>query len=102
MNDGTGKRKRVFEVLHCIALVPQSLVFHDGVMTNINPTAARETDLPFTGPGLIDLQVNGVNGIDFNNPCISVPEIVEATHYLLSQGVTTFFPTVITTLNTTS
>jgi N-acetylglucosamine-6-phosphate deacetylase len=96
MNDGTGKRKRVFEVLHCIALEPQSLVFHDGVMTNINPTAARETDLPFTGPGLIDLQVNGVNGIDFNNPCISVPEIVEATHYLLSQGVTTFFPTVIT------
>lgn len=50
----------------------------------------------FFGPGLVDLQVNGVNGADFNNEEITVAEISKATQYLLSRGVTVFFPTLIT------
>ena len=53
-------------------------------------------EMPFTGPGLIDLQINGIKGIDFNIPSLSEAEILEATEYLLSQGVTSYFPTVIT------
>jgi glucosamine-6-phosphate deaminase len=66
------------------------------VITRIKPSAKDSEMLPFFAPGLVDLQVNGVNGIDFNNTKISVEEISNATHYLLSKGVTVFFPTLIT------
>lgn len=49
-----------------------------------------------SAPGLIDLQVNGVNGIDFNDVSLTKENVLEATQYLLSKGVTTYFPTVIT------
>ena len=56
-----------------------------------------DTDnLPFAGPGLIDLQINGVNGIDFNDISLSEQGLLYAAEYLLSKGITTFFPTVIT------
>jgi len=42
------------------------------------------------------LQVNGVNGVDFNHEKVSVEEITNATQYLLGKGVTVFFPTLIT------
>lgn len=47
-------------------------------------------------PGLIDLHINGVNGIDFNNPALTVQQMIDATEFLLSIGVTTYVPTVIT------
>lgn len=50
----------------------------------------------FFGPGLVDLQVNGVNRVDFNHEKVSVEEITNATQYLLGKGVTVFFPTLIT------
>ena len=53
-------------------------------------------NLPFIAPGLVDLQVNGYNGIDFNNKNLTVKEVVNITQQLLARGVTTYFPTVIT------
>lgn len=68
---------------------------------NYFPTRIRAliSDSPstlFFGPGLVDLQVNGVNGVDFNNEDITAEEILKATQYLLIKGVTVFFPTLIT------
>lgn len=54
------------------------------------------SDIPYAGPGLVDIQVNGVNGVDFNDVSLSEEGLLSATGYLLSRGVTTFFPTVIT------
>lgn len=48
------------------------------------------------GPGLTDLQINGINGIDFNHPDLTPEAVHKATSYLLSQGITTYFPTLIT------
>lgn len=53
-------------------------------------------NLPFLGPGLIDLQVNGIHGVDFNTTELRAEDVLKATQYLLSIGVTTFFPTLIT------
>lgn len=50
----------------------------------------------YTAPGLIDLQVNGVDAVDFNDPVLTEADVLKATRYLLSQGVTAFFPTIIT------
>lgn len=50
----------------------------------------------YSGPGLMDLQVNGVRGIDFNNPDLPISDILKAVKFLLTKGVTTFFPTFVT------
>ncbi|MCH6234581.1 6-phosphogluconolactonase [Cognataquiflexum rubidum] len=66
------------------------------ITTSVKPSKKQLNDHFFIGPGLVDLQINGVNGIDFNDPKLSVSDIESATHFLLSKGVTTFFPTLIT------
>lgn len=50
----------------------------------------------YIAPGLVDLQVNGIGGVDFNDLMLTSGEVLKATRYLLSRGVTTFFPTIIT------
>src|SRR5690606_8174881 len=44
----------------------------------------------------VDLQLNGFAGIDFNTPPLSAEAVIKATKLLLAQGVTTYYPTVIT------
>ncbi len=87
---------RLISCLHCITGKQEELSFRGNTLTAIAESAFSGKDTPFIGPGLIDLQVNGINGIDFNNPAVQVQDIVNATQFLLSRGVTTFFPTVIT------
>lgn len=47
-------------------------------------------------PGLIDLQVNGFAGIDFNSGTITAAELDHALEAMLRTGVTTCLPTIIT------
>src|SRR5262245_15879785 len=47
-------------------------------------------------PGFIDIQINGYDGVDFNNSGASTEQIVEATRQLWRTGVTAFCPTIIT------
>jgi N-acetylglucosamine-6-phosphate deacetylase len=52
--------------------------------------------LPFIAPGLVDLQINGYGGIDFNADELTAEDVEAAAGLILRQGVTTFFPTIIT------
>ena len=47
-------------------------------------------------PGLIDLQVNGYQGEDFNAPNLTIATVRSLARRMLSIGVTTFLPTLIT------
>src|SRR5215475_2543756 len=47
-------------------------------------------------PGLIDIQINGFDGVDFNDPDTNTEQIAAATRRLWRTGVTAFCPTVIT------
>ena len=47
-------------------------------------------------PGLIDIQINGYDGVDFNDPDANTDQIVAATRRLWRAGVTAFCPTIIT------
>lgn len=47
-------------------------------------------------PGLIDLQVNGFAGIDFNSGSVTPAEIDHALEAMLATGVTICLPTIIT------
>ena len=46
--------------------------------------------------GLVDLQVNGFAGVDFNTPGITTQNMHKALETMLASGVTTFLPTLIT------
>lgn len=96
MNDRIYNEEEVLTCRNCISGITQQLTIRNGAITNISESPVSNDALPFIGPGLIDLQINGMNGIDFNNPSLTEQDIVQATHYLLSKGITTFMPTVIT------
>ncbi|MGH9935162.1 MAG: N-acetylglucosamine-6-phosphate deacetylase, partial [Blastocatellia bacterium] len=47
-------------------------------------------------PGLIDIQINGYDGVDFNDANTTTEQIITATRRLWRTGVTAFCPTIIT------
>jgi N-acetylglucosamine-6-phosphate deacetylase len=47
-------------------------------------------------PGLVDLQVNGYNGVDFSAPALTEKGFISACRGLLATGTTAFLPTIIT------
>lgn len=49
-----------------------------------------------TSSGLIDLQVNGFSGVDFNDEKITADGMDKALHAMLATGVTCCLPTIIT------
>jgi N-acetylglucosamine-6-phosphate deacetylase len=87
---------KVIDCMNCITGKTEELRFKGEKVMGITETEIKENDLPFIGPGLTDLQINGINGIDFNNNTLTQENVVNATRYLLTLGVTTFLPTVIT------
>ncbi|WJH37047.1 amidohydrolase family protein [Paenibacillus sp. CC-CFT747] len=52
--------------------------------------------LPFLAPGLVDLQINGYRGHDFNEFPMDPQRVMAATEALWKEGVTTYYPTVTT------
>lgn len=50
----------------------------------------------YIAPGLIDVQINGYMGVDFSGPDLTVEGVRKATKALWKAGVTSYFPTIIT------
>lgn len=96
MQTGIDKGNKVVACSNCITGKTEEVIFKNGTVTDIIERESLQENIPFIGPGLIDLQVNGVNGIDFNDPAVTEEDIKRATYFLLSKGITTFLPTVIT------
>lgn len=68
-----------------------------GVISKIEHLAKAESSSnTFVAPGLIDLQINGYMGVDFSGPDLTVEGIRRATKALWKAGVTTYYPTIIT------
>ncbi len=59
-------------------------------------SASSGSKLPVIAPGLVDLQINGMKGIDFNDPELLPRQLEEVALLLLKEGVTRFYPTLIT------
>jgi N-acetylglucosamine-6-phosphate deacetylase len=87
---------KVIGCINCITGKTEEISFKEDKLTDVAEKEIKENGLAFIGSGLIDLQINGINGIDFNTTTLTQDEVVTTTHYLLSQGVTTFLPTIIT------
>lgn len=54
------------------------------------------SELPVLAPALVDLQVNGYKGIDFNAADLSLAMVREASRELYKLGVSRYYPTLIT------
>lgn len=59
-------------------------------------TEKHAQSFPYLAPGLVDLQINGFSGVDFNTIPIDPDDIERVTKLLWQEGVTSYFPTVIT------
>lgn len=70
----------------------------EGVVSDIGDKRAEPKGLAgaFVTQGLVDLQVNGFAGVDFNRPGLSPDQIDYALTAMARTGVTSFLPTVIT------
>lgn len=76
---------------------PVTLQIQDGIIVNF--AGAYETSgdsLPWIAPGLVDLQLNGYGGLDFNSLPMTERMVGDITRLLWKEGVTTYYPTVIT------
>ena len=87
--------KRV-DGVNCITQRAQSLEISNGRIQEVNLLEQEASLGIFVGPGLIDVQINGIDGIDFNDTRLKPEDMLLATRYLLTKGITTFFPTLIT------
>jgi N-acetylglucosamine-6-phosphate deacetylase len=93
------------EGIHYATCRPIRLEISNGIIMSIQETgyvqkengaSGSAEDVPVIAPGLVDLQVNGYKGIDFNAPGLTADQIEKVSVELLGKGITGYFPTLIT------
>jgi len=67
----------------------------DGRICSAAPVDAKDIS-EWIAPGLIDIQVNGFAGVDYNSPTTPLDEIARSIEVQRGSGVTRLLPTVIT------
>ena len=76
---------------------PIEVLSKNGKISKINEVKfASGDDKLFIAPGFIDNQVNGYNDVNFMGVGLTVEKIKDTVAEFWKQGVTTFFPTLIT------
>ncbi|WP_273568987.1 N-acetylglucosamine-6-phosphate deacetylase [Maribacter halichondriae] len=74
-----------------------SITIENGKISKLEkPNKPQTTPEVYIAPGLIDVQINGYMGVDFSGPDLTVEGVKKATKALWKAGVTSYFPTVIT------
>ncbi len=73
------------------------VTLENGKILEIHPLASDANNpKTYIAPGLIDIQINGYMGVDFSGPNLTVEGVKKATKALWKAGVTSYFPTIIT------
>ncbi len=67
-----------------------------GLILPLELPSAELSALPYVGPGLFDIQVNGYDGIWFSSETLTVDEVERVIQAYLQQGITRCLPTLIT------
>jgi N-acetylglucosamine-6-phosphate deacetylase len=76
-------------------LRPVEIEFADGRISRIGP-AIEKPNLPLVAPGLVDLQINGFGGVEFNDPKLTSEKVRQVALSQDQFGVTTFLATCTT------
>ena len=75
------------------------IVYKDGKIGNLRPIPAFSRDpgpVPWISPGLFDIQVNGMAGVNLSDEDLSIERLLEVESALESHGITRWCPTVTT------
>lgn len=72
------------------------ITFDGAIISDVSETGTSAGHEMIIAPGLCDLQVNGYAGLDLNTEPLFPETVRDISVKLWSEGVTTFFPTVIT------
>jgi N-acetylglucosamine-6-phosphate deacetylase len=83
------------EGIHYMENIGVQITVKKGIIQSIEQSILENPNI-YIAPGLVDLQVNGYMGIDFNDISLTESEIEKVCRFLAAEGVTTFYPTIIT------
>ena len=75
---------------------PIVVTFDDGLICDISPLESRSENLLVLAPGLVDVQVNGYGGQEFNDPELTAEKVRQICLAMDRDGVTQFCPTFTT------
>lgn len=67
-----------------------------GIITDVESIGSTSGDVPWVAPGLVDLQINGYLGYDFNGADLGSDGVRGLTEELRMRGVLTYIPTLVT------
>ncbi|MBN3521432.1 amidohydrolase family protein [Algoriphagus lutimaris] len=87
--------KNSLEGIHFQTGKPIQVITRDGIIQEIMELESSESK-NLIAPGFVDLQVNGFQGIDFNDSNLKESDVLKVTRAMFESGVTTYFPTIIT------
>ena len=80
---------------HFASSEPIELRWESGVIESIRPVSASDAN-PWLAPALVDLQINGYGGIDFQQDNLTTDDVLGAVRHLNRDGCTRFLLTLIT------
>jgi len=96
------KQNIIIEGIHYATRKPIRIGIRNGYIYSLTeidkvyrPGKHSNDQLSIVAPGLVDLQINGYKGVDFNDIELAAEQIESASQNLLKQGITKFFPTII-------
>lgn len=93
----SGEQLTVLEGLDYKSGNPVRVTISEGKIREVAPVQEEaDGSLPWIAPGLVDLQINGYFGIDFNTLPLTTEAVQEVTRRIAKLGVTSYYPTVIT------
>ena len=93
------KNKNDMEIIgrHFRTQTPLHLRWEHGLLTHLETvTVSKPSEVPWLAPGLVDVQVNGYGGIDFQQPTLSRESLFQAVRALRRDGCTRFLLTLVT------
>ena len=75
---------------HYATDIAYTVSLQEGRIAALVPLADDTPDLPFFAPGLIDVQVNGYGGQEFNDPQLTTDKVLEICLAMDQDGITHF------------
>jgi len=87
------------EARHYATGDPLRITTEGALITSIEPIASDDADvgrLPFVGPGVLDIQINGFGGSWFSSESLTVADVTDIIWALAQRGVARCLPALIT------